>query len=238
MASRGEAGRRVPLNRERVLRAAVVLADAEGLEALSMRRLAQALGVVPMALYKHVANKDELLAGVVDAVLGEIEPAQNGPDWSANVRRRILSARAAMLRHPWARRVMEAQAAPTPVVLAYMDSTIGMFLAGGLSVDLVHHVMHALGSRIFGFTQELYETSPTAATDLPPEAAARMAAAFPGIAAVAASRPHDPDSVVGPGCDDQFEFEFGIDLMLAGVERLNRGGWRSADHDREDASVI
>lgn len=238
MAASGAKGQRGQLSREKVLRSAVALADHSGLEAISMRRLAQALGVVPMALYKHVANKDELLAGLIDAVLAEIEPAHEGPDWVANVRRRILSARAVMLRHPWARRVMEAQAAPTPVVLAYMDSTIGMFLAGGLSVDLVHHVMHALGSRIFGFTQELYETDPGAAPELPPEAAAAMAAAFPGIVAVASSRPHDPGSVVGSGCDDQFEFEFGIDLMLAGVERLHRLGWRSADHDREAASVL
>lgn len=238
MAAADDSEHREPLNRGRVLRAAVALADEAGLEAISMRKLAQSLGVVPMALYKHVANKDELLAGLVDAVLGEIEPAREGPDWVANVRRRILSARAVMLRHPWARRVMEAQAAPTPVVLAHMDSTIRMFLAGGLSVDLVHHVMHALGSRIFGFTQELYETSPASAAELPPEVAAYMAATFPGIVAVATSRPHDPGSVVGVGCDDEFEFEFGIDLMLAGVERLHRAGWRSSEHSSEAASVI
>lgn len=238
MTASDRTGQRGQLSRERVLSAAVGLADHSGLEAISMRKLAQTLGVVPMALYKHVANKDELLAGLVDAVVGEIEPAREGPDWVANVRRRILCAREVMLRHPWARRVMEAQAAPTPMVLAYMDSTIRMFLAGGLSADLVHHVMHALGSRIFGFTQELYETDPGDAVELAPEAAAAMAAAFPGIVAVATSRPHDPESVVGAGCDDQFEFEFGIDLMLAGVERLHRAGWRSIDHDREAASVV
>jgi AcrR family transcriptional regulator len=238
MADARDSGPREPLSRERVLRAAVALADEAGLEAISMRKLAQALGVVPMALYKHVANKDELLAGLVDAVLGEVEPAGGGPEWAANVRRRILSARGVMLKHPWARRVMESQSAPTPVVLAYMDSTIGMFLAGGLSVDLVHHVMHALGSRIFGFTQELYGASPASSGDLPPEAAAQMAAAYPGILAVATSRRHDAGSVVGTGCDDQFEFEFGIDLMLAGVERLHQAGWRSAEHSSDAASVV
>jgi len=217
--------RREQLNRDRVLAAAVALADAEGVDAVSMRGLAQRLGVVPMALYKHVANKDELLDGMIDAVVGEIEPPVSEVDWRTTVRRRILSARTVLLRHPWARRAMESKTTPTPIVLAYMDSTIGMFLAGGLSVDLVHHVMHALGSRVFGFTQELYETTPAA--EVPPEVARFMAAQFPNIVAVATSRPHDPGSVVGPGCDDQFEFEFTLDLFLDGVERLHRNDWHS-----------
>lgn len=224
--------RRERLDRDRVLRAAVALADEHGIDAVSMRRLAQVLGVVPMALYKHVAHKDALLDGMVDAVLGEIAPPDGSLGWADAVRGRILSARDVMLRHPWARRVMESRAAPTPVVLGYMDSTIGTFLAGGLSVDLVHHVMHALGSRIFGFTQELFETSPGAAPEvLDPQAQAatmqQMAAYFPNVVATATSRPHDAGSVVGSGCDDQFEFEFGLDLLLAGVERLHRRGWSS-----------
>ncbi|MEV6609212.1 TetR/AcrR family transcriptional regulator C-terminal domain-containing protein [Kutzneria sp. NPDC051319] len=217
--------RREQLNRDRVLAAAVALADAEGADAVSMRGLAQRLGVVPMALYKHVANKDELLDGMIDAVVLEIEAPVDGLDWRSAVRRRILSARTVLLRHPWARRAMESKTTPTPIVLAYMDSTIGIFLSGGLSVDLTHHVMHALGSRVFGFTQELYDTTP--ATEIPPEVARFMAMQFPNIVAVATSRPHDPGSVVGPGCDDQFEFEFSIDLFLDGVERLHHKGWHS-----------
>ena len=219
------AARREQLNRDRVLAAAVALADAEGVDAVSMRGLAQHLGVVPMALYKHVANKDELLDGMIDAVVAEIEPPVPGPDWRAAVRRRILSARTVLLRHPWARRVMESKTTPTLTVLGYMDSTIGMFLAGGLTVDLTHHVMHALGSRIFGFTQELYESTPAA--EIPPEVAQFMMATFPNVVAVATSRPHDPGSVVGPGCDDQFEFEFTLDLFLDGIDRLHRLGWHS-----------
>ena len=219
------AARREQLNRDRVLAAAVALADAEGVDAVSMRGLAQHLGVVPMALYKHVANKDELLDGMIDAVVGEIEPPVAGPDWRAAIRRRILSARTVLLRHPWARRVMESKTTPTLTVLGYMDSTIGMFLAGGLTVDLTHQVMHALGSRIFGFTQELYESTPAA--EIPPEVAQFMMATFPNVVAVATSRPHDPGSVVGPGCDDQFEFEFTLDLFLDGIDRLHRLGWHS-----------
>jgi hypothetical protein len=118
---------------------------------------------------------------------------------------------------------MESRTTPTPAVLAYMDSTIAAFTAGGLSVDLTHHVMHALGSRIFGFTQELYDEP--ADQEVPAAAAAQLAEAYPHIAAVAASRPHDEHSVVGTGCDDQFEFEFTLDLLLDGVERLHLQGW-------------
>jgi AcrR family transcriptional regulator len=224
--------RRAPLSRERVLRVAVSLADECGIDAVSMRRLAQELGVVPMALYKHVANKDELLDAMVDVVLGEIDPPDPDLDWKRAIRQQILSARQALLRHPWARRVLEVQAAPTPVVLAYLDSTIGTFLAGGLSVDLTHHAMHALGSRIFGFTQELHQDAHIPDPEAFAAAAVQMAAVFPNIVTVATSRPHDEQSVVGPGCDDQFEFEFALDLLLDGFDRLHRQGWSSTSRRR------
>jgi AcrR family transcriptional regulator len=211
---------RLPLSRERVLRAAVALADEVGADALSMRRLAQELGVVPMALYKHVANKDELLDGMIDVVVGEIDPPATGLDWKATIRRRVLSARAALLRHPWASRVIEARAEATPTVLAYMDSMIGILRAGGFSIDLTHHAMHAMGSRMLGFSQELFDDT----ADLGPEQAEvllrQLAGAYPNIAELVAAITHDQASVVGPGCDDQFEFEFALDLMLDGLERL------------------
>ncbi|MFI7304657.1 TetR/AcrR family transcriptional regulator [Micromonospora aurantiaca] len=232
MAEQTETVRRTPLTRDRVLRTAVVLADRTGIESLSMRNLAQDLGVVPMALYKHVANKDELLDGMIDMVVAEIEPPTAG-DWKQAIRRRILSARQMLLRHPWASLAIESRTAPTPAVLAYLDSTVGALRAGGLSTDLAHHVMHALGSRVLGFSQELFDTSrqagrsgatvPEVPADLPPEVAAR----FPNLAAIATAASHDDDSVVGPGCDDQFEFEFALDLLLDGIERLHRTGWTS-----------
>nr|BFE73926.1 hypothetical protein GCM10020092_072270 [Actinoplanes digitatis] len=148
--------RRAPLSRERVLHAAVALADVIGIEALSMRKLAQDLGVVPMALYKHVANRDELVDGMVDTVVAEIDAPEHGTAWQPAVRRRVLSARRTMLRHPWVSRAIETRQAPTPAVLAYLDSVIGMFRVGGFSADLTHHVMHAMGSRVLGFTQELF----------------------------------------------------------------------------------
>jgi len=222
MAQQVEVPRRVRLSRDRVLRAAVALADTAGIESLSMRKLAQELGVVPMALYKHVANKEELLDGMVDVVVGEIDPPVPGTGWRSAVRQRILSARQALLRHPWASRVLESRTNPTPLVLAYMDSMIGMFRAGGFSIDLTHHVMHAVGSRIFGFTQELFDDLPSVDPEtqaiMPPE----MARRYPYITELVMAVYHDEASVVGPGCDDQFEFEFALDLLLDGIERLRQ----------------
>jgi AcrR family transcriptional regulator len=200
-----------------VLQAAVALADDGGVEALSMRRLAQDLGVVPMALYKHVANKDELLDGVVDVVVAQIEPPASGTHWKPAVRQRVLSARQVLLRHPWAARVIESRRAPTPAVLAYLDSMIGLFRGGGLSIDLTHHVMHTMGSRILGFSQELFDDD-SGGEPPPPE----LLQAFPHVAEMAMAAAHT-DDVVGSGCDDQFEFEFALDLLLDGIERLHRG---------------
>ncbi|MEV6709389.1 TetR/AcrR family transcriptional regulator [Micromonospora wenchangensis] len=234
MAEQAETLRRTPLNRDRILRAAVTLADGAGIESLSMRNLAQELGVVPMALYKHVANKDELLDGMIDVVVGEIDPLTPGVGWQPAIRRRVLSARQVLRRHPWASLAIESRSAATPAVLGYLDSMIGALRAGGLSADLTHHVMHALGSRILGFSQELFDasrqagrtgpTTPAPPAPLPPEVAAR----FPHVAEIATAAAHDTGTVVGAGCDDQFEFEFALDLLLDGIERLRARGWTSA----------
>ena len=165
-----EAAPRLPLSRERVLQTAVALADRDGVEGVSMRKIAQELGVVPMALYKHVAGKDELLGGMIDVVIAQIDPPATGLGWKAAIRARILSARRALLRHPWASRVMESRTEPTPTVLAYMDSMIGMFRTGGFSMDLTHHAVHAMGSRLMGFSQELFNDS----ADTDPAAEAEM----------------------------------------------------------------
>ncbi|MDH2387837.1 TetR/AcrR family transcriptional regulator C-terminal domain-containing protein [Streptomyces sp. HNM0663] len=215
---------RLPLSRERVLAAAVALADEGGVDALSMRKIAQALGVVPMALYKHVANKNELLDGMIDVVVGEIAPPEANTGWKTAIRRRVLSARRMLLRHSWASGVIEsrmkARVTPTPVVMEYLDSMIGIFRAGGFSIDLVHHAMHVMGSRLLGFSQELFEDSSGREPDpdaMPPE---EMAARYPHITELAMAVTHDNESVVGSGCDDQFEFEFALDLTLDGLERL------------------
>jgi AcrR family transcriptional regulator len=227
MAQQSEAPRRVPLSRDRVLRAAVALADGAGIDSVSMRKLSEKLGVVPMALYKHVANKEQLLDGMVDVVVGEIDPPALSSDWKTSVRQRILSARRALLRHPWASRVLESRTTPTPLVLEYMDSVIGTFRAGGFSVDLTHHVMHALGSRMFGFTQELFDNSASVDPEVQATALRQMAGKYPHIVEIATGAAHEEPSVVGPGCDDEFEFEFALDLLLEGFDRLRRQGWSS-----------
>jgi AcrR family transcriptional regulator len=206
---------RVPLSRQRVLDAAVALADEGGVDALSMRRLALELGVVPMALYKHVANKDELLDGMIDVLMGEIEPTPLDVDWKTALRGRVLSARRALLRHRWAATVIESRANPTPAVMAHMDAIIGILRAGGFSIDLTHHAMHVMGSRALGFSQELFDDSAGAAEEMPAE----VAGAFPHIAELVRAVFHDEGSIVGAGCDDQFEFEFALDLILDGLER-------------------
>src|SRR6476469_6872521 len=237
MVEQAPAVRRVPLSRDRVLRSAVALADDAGIESLNMRRLAQELGVVPMALYKHVANKDQLLDGMVDVMVAEIFPPVRGTDWKSAVRQRILSARAALLRHPWASRVIESRATPTPVVLAYLDSLIVMFRTGGFSVDLTHHVMHALGSRMWGFTQELFNNPPSVDPENQAVMLREMAGRYPYATELAIAVAHDDESVVGSGCDDQFEFEFALDLLLDGFERLQQQGWTSTNHVRRGAST-
>ena len=229
MAERAEVLRRAPLNRDRVLRAAVALADDAGIGALSMRNLAQELDVVPMALYKHVANNEELLDGMVDVIVGGIDLPTPGADWKAVIRERVLSARASLLRHPWASQVIESRTSASPVVLDHMEALVGLFRAGGFSVDLTHHVMHALGTRMWGFTQEVF---PTPAQPVDPDARAamlsRFAARYAHIVEMATAVSHDEGSAVGGGCDDQFEFEFALYLLLDVFERLHRQGWTRA----------
>lgn len=218
--------RRDPLSRDRVLRAAIALADREGIEALSMRRLAEDLGVVPMALYKHVENKEDLLDGMVDVVVGDIEPPAADTDWKVAVRQRVLSARQSLLRHRWVPQLIESRTGASATVLDYMNDLMGLFRRGGFSVDLTHHAMHALGSRMWGFTQEVF---PTASPPDDPEQRAAMfreaAQRYPYIVEVATAGSHDAGAALG--CDDQFEFEFALDILLDGFERLHEEGWRA-----------
>jgi AcrR family transcriptional regulator len=230
---RSSAGRgRAPLNRDRVLRAAVALADDVGVAGVSMRRLAQQLEVVPMALYKHVADKDELLDGMVDVVIGEFDAPDPDLRGTDGVRQRVLSARRAVLRHPWARQAIESRTRRTPTVLQYMDSVAGTFRSGGFSVDLTHHVMHALGNRIWGFSPELFdEPADESAPPKEPEEQQAMAAEFaqryPHILEIAVAATRGDLSGVGRGCDEDFEFAFALDLLLDGADRLHRRGWSS-----------
>ncbi|MGN6754324.1 MAG: TetR/AcrR family transcriptional regulator [Intrasporangium sp.] len=233
------------MSRDRVLTAAVELADEVGLAGVSMRRLAQRLGVVPMALYKHVADKDELLDAMVDVVIGEFRPPDPALDWKDGVRQQLLSARSAVLGHPWARRAIESRTRRTPVVLAYMDSIAGMFISAGFSADLTHHVMHALGNRIWGFNPEMFDESQRPADSATesqadsatesqpdPEVTAAFAQRYPYIVQIAVAATEREPADGQRGCDEQFEFEFGLDLLLDGAERLRRSGWSSGGTGR------
>lgn len=208
---------RTPLNKERVLQAAVELADRGGIEALSMRKLGQELGVDAMALYRHVRNKDDLLDGLVELIVAEIERPATAGDWKPALREQAMAARRVMLRHPWARRVLEERPKGGPVFLAYVESVLATLRDGGFSIELAHHTLHVLGSRIFGFTQDLFEDK-NQAQPSPEEVAGllRALAPFPRVIEMAQSVSHD--GVLGP-CDDDIEFAFGLDLVLDGLER-------------------
>ncbi len=226
--------RESPLSRPQVLAAGVALADREGLAALSMRHLSAELGVVPMALYKHVTDKDDLVAGMIDLVVAGYATPPPGLDWREGVRQRVLAARDALLEHPWLRPAIETATERTPAVLAHMDAVAGELAAGGLSYDLVHHAMHALGHRIWGFSPEAFSSPAAPSAPPPPTPApstaeqeammAAMAQRFPHIAAIALDAV--ARSPLG-ACDEQFEFEFTLDLLLESVARLHSAGWVS-----------
>jgi AcrR family transcriptional regulator len=233
-AARGEPAPRLRLSRDRVLHAAVGLADRHGIAALTMRRLAEDLGHEAMSLYYHVANKDDLLDGVVDVVAREILEAADavapwpptdphipaaGLAWKDAVRRRILAARAVLLRHPWAPQVFETRTAMSPAVVLHHDRLVGLMRGGGLSYDVVHHALHVLGSRALGFTQELFDPGDAGGDD-PSAMLDGFADQVPNLAGMLREVAHtDPDSTLG-WCDDQTEFEFGLDLILDGLDRL------------------
>lgn len=217
---------RTPLNRAAVLNAAVALADAEGLDAVSMRSLATRLGVVPMALYKHVADKADLTAGMIDTVIAGYPAPGEGLEWSASVRARIHAARAELERHPWLRQAIEQATTRTPAVLGYLDAVAGDLARGGLSYDLVHYGMHALGHRVWGFNPEAFAPPPgqPAPTPPDPETTQLLARMFPHIAAVAGdAAARNPSGA----CDDDREFDFTLDLLLEAIARLHASGWVS-----------
>ena len=209
------------LSRDRILDAAVRLADSDGIESLSMRKLAQQLGVDPMSLYNHVRDKEDLLDGIVDVVVGEIEPTAADADWRSSLRATILAARRTLLRHPWAARVIESRPDPSPSTLRHMEHVMEIIRSAGFSLDLAHHALHVLGSRVLGFSQDLFDDSDDARPD--PEAAAmlarQLAVSHPRLGELAAAATHEGG--LG-GCDDDVEFEFGLDLILDGLDRLRR----------------
>ncbi|WP_438854410.1 TetR/AcrR family transcriptional regulator [Agromyces sp. M3QZ16-3] len=222
-----DARTRTPLTRERVLQAASDLADHDGIEALTMRALAESLGVEAMSIYYHLPNKDAILDGVVELTFAEVasataarEPRTTGTQadaagWAAEVRERILGARRVLLRHPWAPVVIDQRKSFSPAMVQHVDGIVGVMRAAGMSHDLIHHSLHAIGNRIYGYVQELSDDGQAP----PPGQLEQMQAFAPHLAAMLAEVAHvDPESTLG-WCDDQVEFEFGLDLLLEGIER-------------------
>ncbi len=211
--------KRPVLSRQRVLKGAVALADEIGIEALTIRRLAEALGTKPMTIYHHVPSKDEIVNGMVEMVFAEIERPPEDLDWKAAVRRRCISAHEVLLRHPWAAPLMESRTSPGPENLGHHDAVIACLRRGGLSWQMTAHAYAVLDAFIYGFAfQEA--TLPQQSEGGFQEVAEEIAAAF------------DPDAfpnlvgltvehVLKPGYEFGDSFEFGLDLIIAGIAAAN-----------------
>ena len=217
---------RAQLTRQQVIAAAVELADSEGIESISMRRLAQELAVEAMSLYTHVRNKDDLLDGMADAVISEIPPSAAGAGWKASLRQMALAARKVMLRHPWAPRIVETRTAPGPAALGYINTVLGTLREGGFTIAQAHQAIHILGSRALGFTQALFDDSGDG--DLDPETAAQLqsqlGATHPYVVEMALAVTHS--GALG-ACDDAAVFAFALDFILDGLDRLQSSVVRS-----------
>jgi AcrR family transcriptional regulator len=205
----------VPLSRERILDAAMRLADEYGLESLSMRKLGQELGVQAMSLYNHVANKDDILDGLVDIVVGEIEVPELGIDWKIAIRRRANSAHSVLLHHPWVVMELMSRLNVGPAMLRYVDATLGCLHEAGFSLEMADHAWNAIDSHIYGFTlQEL---------NFPVNEADYSEAAKYGLSLIPADKyPYMNQLthyVIDRSYDGIHDFEFGLELILNGLEQ-------------------
>jgi AcrR family transcriptional regulator len=211
------ADRRTPLSRERVLRAAVALADRGGIDSLTMRRLGQELGVEAMSLYNHVANKDEILDGIVDLVVGDIEVPPTGTSWKTAMRQRAVSAHEVLLAHPWAAMLIMSRFNIGPGMTRYLDATLGRLREGGFSIEGALDAWNTLDSHIYGFTlQEL---------NLPFEVEEAQQVSADVLGRIPADEfPHVVEVISEIMRTGRVEsFEFGLDLILDGLEtRLER----------------
>jgi AcrR family transcriptional regulator len=211
---------RTPLSRDRILRTAVALADARGVSELTMRKLANELGVEAMSLYHHVANKDDLLDGMIDLVFSEIDaPAPNG-DWKAELRKRAASTRAALSRHRWAVGEMEGRTNHGPSSIRVHDAVLGCLLGAGFSEEMTVHAYSVQDAYIYGFALQQTDMSSVTPEDFATEARRQMHE----YQALLADYPHLVRVVGGHvaevGYDYDSEFLFGLNLILDGLERL------------------
>jgi AcrR family transcriptional regulator len=210
------------LSRERVLGAAIELADARGLEALTMRTLAEALDVAPMALYRHVANRDDLIDAMVDVVFAEIGVPSGGGDWKTAMRRRAIAVRDALARHPWAVGLMESRRTPGPANLRHHDAVIGRLRAAGFEVAMAAHAYSLLDSYIYGFALTKMNLPFETSKDIG-EVAKTMLQPFP-VNEYPNLVEFLAEHVMKPGYDYADEFEYGLDLVLGGLDKASTRG--------------
>ena len=222
--TRRPAQRRIPLTRERVLDAALELADRSGLEGLSMRKLGQALGVEAMALYYHFANKERVLDGIVDLVFAEIDVPVRGADWKTAMRQRALSVRDALLRHRWAIGLMESRTNPGPANLRHHDAVIGCLRAAGFDMAATATAYSLLDSYIYGFAMTKMNLPFEDTSDIVEMSESMLAPFAPGEYQNLAD--FIAEHAMKPGYDYADEFEYGLDVILDGLERVR---------DRSDA---
>jgi AcrR family transcriptional regulator len=226
---------RGPLSRDRVLAAAVAFADEHGIDSLSMRKLGETLGVEAMSLYNHVANKADLVDGMIDLVFSEID-LPDGNSWRAAMRTRAVGVRTTLARHRWAIGLMESRTSPGPATLRHHDAVIACLRRAGFSMELTAHAYSALDSYIYGFALQERGLPFDDPAEIP-DIAQAMVARFPADA-----YPHLAEFTFGhvlrPGYDFGAEFEFGLDLILDGLERRRRdmdhAGSRSGSARRGD----
>ncbi len=206
------------LSRERVLRAAIAHADAGGLEALTMRNLAEELEVAPMALYRHVANKDDLIDAMIDVVFSEISLPLGGADWRTAMRQRAISVREALSRHRWAIGLMESRRSPGPANLRHHDAVIGKLRAAGFDIAMAAHAYSLLDSYIYGFALTKlnlpFDTSAEVADVAQSMLEPFPANEYPNLVEILT------EHVMKPGYDYGDEFEYGLDLILDGLESV------------------
>lgn len=208
---------RTPLTRERALVTAMTIADADGLDALTMRRLASELGVEAMSLYHHVANKDDILDGMVESVFAEIELPPTGTDWITAMTVRARSARAALIRHPWALGLIESRRSPGPALLRHHDAVLGACRAAGFSIEMGAHAFSLIDSYIYGFVLQQINLPFDHGADLadavesimPPE----LTTEYPHLAELTV------EHVLQVGYNYADEFEFGLELILHALDR-------------------
>jgi len=215
------AGRRPRVSREMVLRAALDVADRGGLEAVTMREVGREVGVEAMSLYRHVQDKDDVLSGIVDLVFAEIELPGGDIDWPTFMRDRAISARAVLARHPWAIGLLDAQARPGPANLGHHDRVLGALRGAGFSSRMATHAYSLLDSYVYGFVlqERSLRVGTPETTAEPAEEILREASAdrYPNLVAVGRE-------LVDAGFDYADEFEFGLDLILDGLARIQPTG--------------